>query len=160
MALKMWKTAADRGIVPSMPHDQRRAQRRPIAVEEMANLLRTEKSRRWRYFLNETCGQEEVWVIFDADQRLFSWCDEKNSLDLVPVWPRVEFAELFLKRGQKATPIPMVDVIDGVFPVLVEEGFQLAIFPLPDVEFEILAPIGLSDEWENHWMAYLKSHNA
>jgi len=155
----MYKSAQDRKIFQSLSEEERRSQRKSISVQKIAGLISSNIEKRRKYFLNEVLGQEEIWTSFAPDDNIDGWYDPKHGVNVVPVWPNKEFCEQFSltkEKGWRCVPIPLVDWIDIVSPEIESAGNQIAMFPIDNQDYEIIAPEVLLDEWENEWKRFVK----
>jgi hypothetical protein len=155
----MFKLARDRKIFQSLSDEDRRSQREPLSKQKISGFKSISTDQRWKYFLNEVLGQEEIWVPFAPDGKIDGWYDPKHDVDIIPVWPNKEFCEQFTltkEKGWSCVPIPIVDWIDVVTPEIVASGNLIAVFPIDNQDFEMMAPEAMLDEWENEWKRYVK----
>lgn len=159
MAMTKWKSAKERKIVPSMTDEERRSQRQSPSPAKMVGLRNANLQQRWNYFLNEICGQEEIWTTFAPDSAPGGWFDESSGVDYLPVWPNQAFADWFLsykEAGWSLIPVPISDWIDEISPSLLKAEFQLAIFPFEEGDFDVMVPSELDDAIELHWKKFAK----
>ena len=125
----------DLGIRQTMADDQRRRTRRDLSEQEFKGVQNSSPGKRYKYFLNEVLGHEEVWVCFLEDDLLM----QKDSLGyLCPVWAHellaFENAAKFHKNAE-SVPVPIEDWIkEVIYKDLRPNEIRLAVMHIPGEE--------------------------
>ncbi|MFD1674142.1 DUF2750 domain-containing protein [Alicyclobacillus fodiniaquatilis] len=89
-------------------------------------------SKRYEYFIKQVCDRQEVWGLFNNGWAMVT--DDNGQL-LIPLWPRIEFAEVCVDStewsGYKPKEIDLERFVEKWIPGMVNDKVMPAIFMTP-----------------------------
>lgn len=103
----------------------------------MKNVLSLDKVKRYKFTLTEACECEEIWVLKNKDG-LVQYETENGKMS-VPIWPGIEFAELYIKdewSEAEALEYTLEELFYDLIPMIIEHDVFLYVFPNLDFSNE------------------------
>jgi len=101
-----------------------------IDEEEVRQTLALPAGERAAAFFQLAADWEEAWGLKDSA----GWIVSRDSESL-PLWPHSAFAEACARGAwEDAAPaaISIDELLEGLLPLLEEDGLRVAVFPAPD----------------------------
>jgi hypothetical protein len=107
-----------------------------ISQKEIEGVLKAAPEKRYKNFMRDVAGWENVWVIRNNKEEWITTKDEEGQI-YIPLWPAKEYAEMQIRRIDEwkeftAEPIEVHDFIDSVMHELEKHECEFEIFPISD----------------------------
>ena len=120
----------------------------PKQVEE---ILARKAESRYKYFLRTAASEEEVWGLSDEEGWLMLE-DDTDGTDVLPVFPSVEFAELFQEKGEftdfKVEALDLYEFLEWMDD-MTENNIKVGVFPTPDFQCAVIPPERLMADFQD-----------
>ena len=114
---------------------------RIINKKEIENVIKIDDQRRYKYFMNFVCDQQEAWGLFNNGWALSG--SNNSETELFPLWPAKEFSEFCsLKewKDYKAKPISLTELLEDLIPEVQKKKMAFAIFHTPENKGIVISP--------------------
>lgn len=99
---------------------------------------------RYGYFIQLAVDTEEVWGLKNEEGWMLAGDGSEEDRDAFPVWPHPDFATACAFgdwQGAVAEPIGLDELVEDLLPILEEDGLSVAVFPTPDGDSAVVAPV-------------------
>ena len=95
--------------------------------QEIINVLKTDKSKQYEYFVKKVADFEEVWSLRDPQGWATLGLDDRSFF---PVWPKKEFADICKKEEWEnyySESIDLEEFLDEWLVGLKEDGIRVTL---------------------------------
>lgn len=103
---------------------------------------------RYRYFIKTIAEEEEVWGLAD-DEGWLMIEDLDDNTDVMPVFPKAEFVDIFRERAgfqeYKTEVLDLYEFVDWLDDFALE-NIKVAVFPTPDFHGAVLPPDRIKED--------------
>ena len=123
----------------------------PDKIRNVSNLSSED---RYEYFIRKVADTESVWLIHDNSKYVIVGDNDNNIA--IPVWPELEFAELYLEDEWKDYSTISVEVHEFLewLDQVHKENVMIAGFPLLDMTGIVVE----AEEMKNHLLFELQQY--
>jgi hypothetical protein len=102
---------------------------------------------RYAHFISRVADWQEVWTLKQPDGYVTFGDDEGNYC--VPLWPHHDYA-MTLATGDwsncSAESLDLDSLLDKWIPVMIRDGYKIAVFPTPKQKSVVVSPERLNDD--------------
>ena len=123
--------------------------------KKIQNVLSLPVKDRYGYFVRKVADFEKIWLTKN-DKSQIQTIFIKDKIESIPVWPEKEFAELTLdgpRKNLRAEAMDLYEFLDWLIS-LEQEGYKIAVFPLPDLTSIMTDPSILKEHIETECEEY------
>jgi len=120
-----------------------------LSPEQVEAMLHAPPEERYRYFLEQVAARQQAWGL--SGKGGWAIAEDDNGEDLIPLWPRSEFAQAAasgLWESDKPRAIALDDLFGQWLPGMKADGRLATVFPVGEAHDLVLSASQLRGDLE------------